>query len=62
VIKTYLSDRWVEFGSQRGIERRPVERGGPARISAGTDPLDNSVRSGAALPETTGYGSGLLRR
>jgi hypothetical protein len=29
VIKTYLSDRWVEFGSQRGIERRPVERGVP---------------------------------
>jgi hypothetical protein len=26
VIKTYLRDRWVEFGSQRGIERRPVER------------------------------------
>jgi hypothetical protein len=27
VIKTYLSDRWVEFSSQRGTERRPVERG-----------------------------------
>jgi hypothetical protein len=29
VIKTYLSDRSVEFGSQRGIKRRPVERGVP---------------------------------
>jgi hypothetical protein len=29
VIKTYLSDRWVEFGRQRGIDRRPVERGVP---------------------------------
>jgi hypothetical protein len=27
VIKTYLSDRWVECSSKRGIERRPVERG-----------------------------------
>jgi retron-type reverse transcriptase len=27
VIKTYLSDRWVKFSSQRGIERRLVERG-----------------------------------
>jgi hypothetical protein len=26
VIKTYLSDRWVEFSSQRGMERRQVER------------------------------------
>jgi retron-type reverse transcriptase len=29
VIKTYLSDRWVECSSKRGIERRPVERGIP---------------------------------
>jgi hypothetical protein len=29
VIKTYLSDRWVEFSSQRGMEKRPVERGVP---------------------------------
>jgi hypothetical protein len=27
VIKTYLSDRWVEFSSQRGTERRLVEKG-----------------------------------
>jgi hypothetical protein len=27
VIKTYLSDTWVEFSSKRGMERRPVERG-----------------------------------
>jgi retron-type reverse transcriptase len=26
VIKTYLSDTWVEFSSKRGMERRPVER------------------------------------
>jgi hypothetical protein len=26
VIKIYLSDRWVEFSSQRGMERRPIER------------------------------------
>jgi hypothetical protein len=26
VIRTYLSDRWVEFSRQRGIEKRPVER------------------------------------
>jgi hypothetical protein len=29
VIKTYLSDTWVEFSSKRGMERRPVERGVP---------------------------------
>lgn len=29
VIQAYLSDRWVEFGRKRGIERRPVERGIP---------------------------------
>jgi hypothetical protein len=29
VIKTYLSDRWVQFSSQKGIEWRPVERGVP---------------------------------
>jgi hypothetical protein len=29
VIRTYLGDRWVEFSSQRGIEKRPVERGVP---------------------------------
>jgi hypothetical protein len=29
VIKTYLSDRWVEFSSQKGMERRPVGRGVP---------------------------------
>jgi hypothetical protein len=29
VIRTYLSDRWVEFSSQRGIEKKPVERGVP---------------------------------
>jgi hypothetical protein len=26
VIRNYLSDRWVEFSRQRGIEKRPVER------------------------------------
>jgi hypothetical protein len=62
VIRTYLGDRWVEFSSQRGIEKRPVERAVPQESVLGPiTALDNSLRPGAALPETTGYGRGLLR-
>jgi hypothetical protein len=32
VIKIYLSGRWVEFGRQRGLERRSVERRVPCSV------------------------------